>query len=464
MSKTRKLVNRSAAITTAVVILLGLGFRSSGQTRPPSSYVVETRGPYNYQKVLVNAFDGPSLDAFGRWRVSEPQTLFDSKLIGVDDAPLFWDEQLESGGGITASTPTAAKPYIDFTSTDVTAGVFTRQTRIRPHYQPGKSQKFLATAVLELASGTLTGVERRVGMFDDNNGFFFESDAGVMGVTLRSNDTGTPADTTFVQTAWNLDNMDGDGDKLNPSGITLDETKAQIYVVDYQWLAIGRVRFGIEIGGILTYVHQFSQGNASTIPWTSTPNLPVRYQMVTTGSSGVASMRVICSAVISEGGQDPLGVTTQVSTAGASVTTAVEDTLYAVVGIRLKSTHLGTAVRVIDVGVQIHTAAEFIEWCLMWNPTVADTFAYSGVTNSSLERALGATANTITGGYVMAGGYAETGGGNAGGGTSTKTLETSLMLGSLIDGTQDEIVLAVRAIGGVSAVTLEGAISVRESL
>lgn len=42
------------------------------------------------------------LDAFGRDRVSAPETIFDSQQI-VDSQPLFWDDAAISGGG-TAST------------------------------------------------------------------------------------------------------------------------------------------------------------------------------------------------------------------------------------------------------------------------------------------------------------------------------------------------------------------------
>ncbi len=119
--------------------------------------------------VNIKARDSASLDASGRWRVSNPQTIFDSKLLGADDAPLFWDEALESGAGITATTPTAGKPYIDLVSTDGIAGVFTRQTFRRFNYQPGKSQLIELTGVLELASGVTTGCERRIGYFGDTD-------------------------------------------------------------------------------------------------------------------------------------------------------------------------------------------------------------------------------------------------------------------------------------------------------
>ncbi len=403
--------------------------------------------------VNIIAADSPNIDAFGRLRVSNPLTIFDSKLLGADDSPLFWDEALESGAGITATTPTAAKPYIDLVSTDVTAGVFTRQTRRRFNYQPGKSQLVLMTGILELASGVTTGCERRIGLFDDDNGAFFESDAGTIGVTTRTNDSGSPVDTTVAQTSWD-DPMDGSGS----SGITVDFTKAQIFVIDYQWLSAGRVRFGLEVSGLLHYVHDVNVANILTIPWASTPNLPIRYQIVTTGSSGICSMRVICSAIISEGGLEDVGIIHYKGTAGAAVATAVENTLYAIVGIRLKTTHLGATIKMLKTAIQIQTASEFVEWILLFNPTVAGSFTYGDLTNSAVQTALGATANTVTGGTQMSGGYAETGGGNSGGSGTASDLKTAQTLGAAIDGTRDEIVLAARPIGGVSAVDIEGSL------
>lgn len=428
-------------------------------------YASKDRGGVKHQKVLTETSDSPSNDAFGRMRVSEPTTIFDSKLTGIDDAPLFWEESQISGSSTAPTTPTAAKPYVDLASINTTAGVFVRQTFRRFNYQPGKSQLILMTGVLELASGTTTGCQRRIGYFDDNNGLFFTSNAGTIGVTVRTNDSGTPVDTTFTKANWNLDTMDGGNDSDNPSGQTVDFTNGQIFVIDFQWLSFGRVRFGVEIGGVICYVHEINQANTANIPYMSTPNLPLRFELISTTDSGVCSMRAICASVISEGGSDSNGVVFRTSTAGAGVTTNAENSLFAVVGIRLKTDHAGTDVTPLAAQIQVHTAAEFLEWVLLFNPTVASTFTYSNITNSSCQRALGATANTVTGGTEIGGGYVETGNNPQGGESDKGQLNTALKLGADIAGTtMDEIVLCVRPIGGVSAATVEGSLTWRESL
>jgi len=426
-------------------------------------YASEERGGgVNHQRVLMEADPhsaNASADAFGKLRVSSPTTLFDSKLIHGDSQALLWDESLISGTMAT-SGPTAAKPFIDFTSTNVTAGRRVRQTYRRFNYQPGKSQQILITGVLELASGATTGCERRIGYYDDDNGLFFESDAGTIGVTVRTNDTGSPVDTTVAQASWNIDTMDGGNDAANPSGETLDATKAQIFVIDFQWLAVGRVRFGLEHNGHIHYVHEHNIANSDALPYMSTPNLPVRYEIITTTSSGVCSMRCICVAVISEGGTNHNGVVHRESTAGAAVTTVTENVLYALVGLRLRSTHLGLAVEILETSVQIQTASEYLEWVLLFNPTVAGTFTFGDHANSGCQTVIGTASNTVTGGKEMAGGYAQTGnqGGTAGGGLVINTLQ----LGAAIDDTVDKIVLAVRPIGGVSAMDVEGGLTWQE--
>ena len=177
-------------------------------------------------------------------------------------------------------------------------------------------------------------------------------------------------------------------------------------------------------------------------------------------------MRCICSAVISEGETDEIGVIHRASTAGAGVTTDTENESFALIGIRLQAAHVGTDVEIIEADIQIHTASEYAEWELVFNPTVADTFTYSNISNSKCQRALGGTLNSVTAGTVIAGGYIETGSpGKGGGGSADSAIHNALRLGVAIDGTTlDTIVLAIRPIGGVSALTAEGSLTWRESI
>ena len=401
----------------------------------------------------VKYADSSILDSFNRIRISQPLTIFDSKQI-FDNQPLLWDESLETGAGITSAHSTDTASTV-FTSTLNTAGKFTRQTFMRFNYQPGKSQLVMMTGVL--GAGT-AGITQEIGLHDDDNGLFFRCDQGTLKVVRKTSVTGSAVDNAVAQSSWNLDKLDGTGE----SGIDLDFTKTQIFIIDFEWLGVGRVRMGLVHNGEIVYSHEFLNSNVLADVYMSTPNLPLRYSIENDGTGSAISLKQICSTVISEGGSEDLGVLRHISTQGTHVDCNVENTLYAIIGIKLKSTHLAASVKLKKVAIQIQTASETGEWELLLNPTVADTFAYSDVTNSAIQKATGATANTVTGGTNIDGGFAQSFSGGGGSGDATEEVDNAILLGSKIDGTPDEIVLCWRPTGGTSSHDIEGSIHYRE--
>jgi len=399
--------------------------------------------------------DSLSLDTFGRQRVSNPQTLFDSKQI-FDNAPLFWDDQEESGSGITST-------YLqDEASTRLgvalnTAGKRTCQTYMRFNYQPGKSQLIIMTAVM--SSGNNSGVKASVGYYDDENGLFFTNDEGTLKVVRRTYVSGSAVDNEVSQSSWNVDPMDGTG----PSGVTIDPIKTQIMFFDLEWLGVGRVRTGFVVDGKFYVAHEFLNANNLNTVYITTPNLPLKYQIENDGTGAATTMDHICATVISEGGTEDLGNLRYASTAGTHVDATTENTIYALIGIRLKAANIGATIKLIDSNLQLTNGSKQVEWLLIFNPTVAGTFTYNDETNSSVQIATGATANTVTGGSVITGGYLESGGNQAGNAGSTgKGIQNARLLGAAIDGTVDELVLCARPIGGSTAVDIEAGMTWRE--
>ena len=226
--------------------------------------------------------DNPTGDAFGRLRVAEPQTLFDSKQL-FDNQPLFWDDQQVSGSGTTSThDPNTASTVMAVGAT--TAGNRVRQTFMRFNYQPGKSHLIFMTGTLG-SSGGGTGITRLAGYGDDENGVFFVDKEGTINVRKRSYKTGSVVDTDVPQASWNIDTLDGNG----VSGITLDATKSQILVFDMEWLGVGRVRCGIVVDGKVYYCHEFLHSNVEEGVYISTPNLPLRYEIDNDGTANVIS-------------------------------------------------------------------------------------------------------------------------------------------------------------------------------
>lgn len=252
----------------------------------------------------IRASDSPSVDAFGRWRVSNPVTLFESN-FRYDLAPLQY-EAITSGGTVTHN---ATDSHALLTTTASGAQLAAMQSYRWIRYQPGKSQMVLLTFLLGAAAANVT---RRVGLFSATNsgatvtpvnGVYLEQ-TGASTVNLVRINAGTQADDTQAQASWNIDTF-GAG-ALNPSGKTLDLTKAQILVIDLQWLGTGRVRVGFDIDGIIFYAHEFRHANSVTDVYMQSATLPVRYEL-STAAAAAATMKCICAAVVSEGGQENSG-------------------------------------------------------------------------------------------------------------------------------------------------------------
>lgn len=399
-------------------------------------------GNSNYQ---VAYGDSPSIDSFARLRVSNPETIFDSKQI-FDNAPLFWDDQETSGGG-TSSTYSANRSSSTIAVSLNTAGVRVRQTFMRFNYQPGKSQLILMTGTLGITGGG-TGIKRCMGIYDDDNGILMQDDEGVVKAIIRSSTTGSVVDTKVSQSDWNRDKLDGTGQ----SGITLDATKSQILIIDYEWLGVGRVRIGFVFDGIPVYCHQFLHANYKEGVYMTTPNLPLRYEIQNDGTGVASDLECICSSLMSEGGTHDNGVLRHKDSGAISGLST--GTTYALIGIRLQSGKLDGVVKLVGISCLATTTNDKAHWSIQFNPTVAGTFTYSDETNSVVQTATGSSSNEITNGLETDGGYFSTAQ------AAIASVPNALRIGSAIDGTVDQIILCVRPI--TNNITVESSLTWRE--
>lgn len=416
--------------------------------------VTQTSGN-EQQPILPNTVNPPTQDAFGRLRVSSPATIFDSKQVS-DSLPLFWDDQQVSGAG-TGSTHASATASTTLTVTASTAGRRVRQTFRRFNYQPGKSQLYLATGVLPVPQ---TGITADMGLGDENNGLFFRSSPAGYSFVIRSSVTGSPVETVIPQSAWNVDPLDGTG----PSGLSLQPGTEILLSIDFEWLGVGPVRFGFYANGRQVTAHVFNSFTGLTTPYISTPNLPCHYAIENDGTGAAASLIATCTSVISEAGQEKTGVVRAISRGGSPVTFNVSDVWYPAISLRLKTSYIGTTVDLVDVTVVADTNFVF-EVGLFHNPIIAGTDAASWIDlpNSAIQYDISRDlTNTLSGGVLAAVVPVSTSNQN-------KPLVnfrelTSLLLGAAIDGTRDELVLAVRRLDGVGTEEVYASVQWRELL
>jgi len=287
--------------------------------------LVASQGPYYVQA------GGTGADAFGRLRISEPYTLFDSQNRYRKD-PQFAEST--SGGG--AVTYVADESTVALTVGTASGDEVVRQTyRVFP-YQPGKSLQVMMTLVMNEGK---TNLRQRVGYFGVNNGVFLQQNGTTLSFVLRTATSGSPSDArTVAQSSWNVDKLDGTG----ASGITLDPTKAQILWFDFEWLGVGSVRCGFIIDGIFYVAHVFNNANDLDKVYMTTAILPLRYEITNTDTTASSStLKQICSTVVSEGGYERRA---EQRIARATSSVSVSTTFIPIVSIRLASDSLGAVV------------------------------------------------------------------------------------------------------------------------
>lgn len=238
-------------------------------------------------------------DAFGRFRTSLPEGLWEGTHI-LDKNPFRYVESTGTGG---TSVYDANGRLVNMNVTTANGSFVIRQSRQYIPYQPGRGQIIFASGVMGTQKNNVT---QRIGYFDENNGVYFEQTGSGKFVTLRTSTSGSVVNTQIAQADWNLDKLDGTG----PSGITINWEGTQLFIIDFAWLGVGGVRFGMELNGIIIYCHQIILNNGSaTVPWIAQPHLPVRYEIRNTGTTASSTtMKMICASVFSESGHNGIGL------------------------------------------------------------------------------------------------------------------------------------------------------------
>lgn len=381
-------------------------------------------------------FGEGTTDAFGRLRVSEPYTLFDSQNRFQID-PQF---DTSTSGSATA-THLSNESSVAMAVTTASGDEVIRQTKRVFPYQPGKSLLALMTFVM---APTQTNLRQRVGYFGANDGLYLEQNDTDVRFVLRKSTSGSVDDTEYVtQANWNVDKFDGTG----PSGITLDFTKSQILFFDIEWLGVGDVRCGFYSHGKPVIAHIFHNENVKDKVYMKTAILPVRYEITATGAlSSGATLRQICSTVISEGGyqQD----VTELAAQRTTELTNIALTPKPLISLRLNSGSLDAVVLPQIVKV-LPTAGQDYIITLVRNPTLTGA-SWNTSTFTNVDYDVSATA--MTGGDIVQLDYI-TNTVQAGSGIDAPTgYKWSLQLGRTIGGTSDIVTIGIRtAVSGTPA-------------
>ena len=385
---------------------------------------------------------GTNVDAFGRIRVSQPYTLFDSQNRYTQDTQ--YDTAVTGTGTTTYQVNQSA---VDLTVTAGGVGSVVRQTFRSFPYQPGKGLLLLATFCMD-GSQSLN-LTQRVGYFNTANGVFFQRIDGTNSFVLRSSVTGSVSDARTVdQSAWNGDKLDGTG----ASKLTLDSSKSQILWMDFEWLGVGSVRCGFIINGEYIICHTFTNANEITTTYMTTAILPVRYEITST-SAVAATLKQVCSSVMSEGGYDAQSA--NYTAARTTKRSAFGSTFVPLMSIRLATGRSG-AVVLLTQAQAFPTVTQNYEVVILKNATLTGA-SWAATVSSNVES--DQTATALTGGVVVQQEYASSTSQSRNTARVDAGYNWDLQLGSTIAGVSDVYTLAIRTLDPTPTGDAWGAIS-----
>lgn len=398
MSESKVIIMVSVAIA---IILAATYYKNQELEFPTSPLEITSSTPLEITsstplRVEMSKYE----DAFGRLRTSDQYTLADYKHIYFSDENYI---DVVSGTGAITYNQDQSSVVLNVTSGTDSA---IHQTRSYHHYQPGKSQLINSSFVF----GTPTpNVIRRTGLFDNFEGIFLEMNGLDFSWNIRS----VNLNQTSARGSW-LDPMDGSG----PSGVSLDFTKTQLIIVDFQWLGVGQVRcgFGHNGGNIISNV--FYNSNNLEFPYLRSPSLPVRCELVSTGGSG--TMKQICATVISEGGYSEAGRDFNISSGHVGRSCPQAGTRYPLLAIRLKNSFKGlpnrVSVRLSNISVFAQTSGVLWElWKLPSAVSLTGTVNWIDINSgSAMEYSKFPTGIDVTDCLLISSGFISADGANKG--------------------------------------------------
>jgi hypothetical protein len=376
---------------------------------------------------------GTSADAFGRARTSAPFTLFDSQNRYAKND--LFSESTATGGAVSYL---ANESTVEMTTTTSSGSEVIRESKRVFSYQPGKSLLVLNTFVM---SAPQTNLRCRIGYFSTQNGVFFERNNSTLNIVRRSYVTGSVVDTAIAQSNWNGDKLDGTGS----SGYTLDTTKAQIFWMDFEWLGVGSVRCGFVINGQFIVAHTFNHANTLSTVYMTTAILPIRHEITNTAATAsAASLKQICSTVISEGGYER-----RVALYTASMTAAngsISTNWIPLVSIRLDPSRLDSVV-VPDGYTILPTSASSVtfEVALFKNATLTSP-SWTQTESDNVEFDISATG--LTGGRAVYRNFVLASNMLSGNTTTGNEYNFDLQLGRTLAGVSDIYTIAIRSLSG----------------
>ena len=345
--------------------------------------------------IYVTSAGTTSADAFGRQRISQPFTLFDSQHRYQEN-----DKWTTVTGGSATTAYQANQSVVNLNVTTASGDYIYHETKRVFPYQPGKSLLVLSSFVFASPKANL---RQRVGYFGTQNGIFIEQNGSDVYLVLRSYVDGSVSERKISQSEWSEDQFDGTGNSQR----TLDLTKGNIFWADIEWLGVGDVRCGFIVDGQFVVAHIFHNENLNTTTYMTTATLPLRQEIENTNTtSGTSTAKSICASVISEGGYEGFSRRFNIATSTTPVTLTTSGATYHLVSIRMASGRTDSVVVPSNLSMALeqtqNNKPDIIQYRVLLNATISGG-TWTTHYNNNVQ--YNTTATGVSGGTDVIGGY-----------------------------------------------------------
>jgi hypothetical protein len=340
----------------------------------------------------------PNFSDNNRFKVSPFQTVFFNTFQYGKETDI-WDERVV---GVGTATHNVASSNIIMEVGSTAGSKVIRQTKNVMRYIPGRGATLAFAIRLD---NPQVGIRRRFGLFDDNDGVYFEDDGGTYSYVIRSSTSGITTETRVFRDEWNGEKFDGNG----YTGVVADPTKQQMISINYEWYGAGTIQFAWLMKNETIASHTFDNSNTNDRVWCSTPFLPIRVEIENiTGVAGTHYIYQGSNSLIQEGEPEKLGTLLSISNPITGTTMPSANTFYPIISLRLKSNNL-TGVMLLRSLQAATNDNTNIYWRLIENATLTGgTWVDHPDPNSFIQYNITQTAlsggTTLLNGFVVGGG------------------------------------------------------------
>jgi hypothetical protein len=188
---------------------------------------------------------------------------------------------------------TLANGQAVFSTSAATNGSIKAVTKTSVIYRPHAESYAAFTAIY--TNGVANSFQR-IGIYDNNNGFFIGYEGISFGLTIRQ----STSDNRIAQSSFNVDTLSGGANsKYTRNGIPeiFDPTKDNLYRIRYGWLGASGIYFEVlspDQTWVVFHIHRTI--NTAVIPSIANPNLPIKLEATKTSGSTNIIINTACWA------------------------------------------------------------------------------------------------------------------------------------------------------------------------